>query len=145
MHSVGGDWQAVRSGGCLDESQCESLLRMELETAAANERRIFGDTCACVEAALTDMTYNLGAHGIGGFSHMIAAVKAGDWSGAAAEAVDSSWCRCVVRRAPPRAAGRSPRRALELTPIARHRRARASRSQVKTRCDRDTSILRNGC
>ena len=93
IHSVGGDWQAVRSGGCLDESQCETLLKMELESAMVNEKSIFGETCQCVEAALTDMTYNLGASKLRGFAHMIAAIKDKNWAHAADEAIDSSWCR----------------------------------------------------
>ena len=93
IHSVGGDWQAVRSGGCLDESQCETLLKMELESAMVNEKSIFGETCQCVEAALTDMTYNLGVHELRGFAHMIAAIKDKNWAHAADEAIYSSWCR----------------------------------------------------
>lgn len=49
--------------------------------------------------ALIDMTYNLGWPRFSGFKKMIAAIKAGDFEKAAAEALDSRWAGQVGQRA----------------------------------------------
>lgn len=49
--------------------------------------------------ALVDMMFNLGRSRFLTFEQMIACIKAGDWSGAAREALDSKWRRQVKRRA----------------------------------------------
>ena len=56
----------------------------------------FGDAR---QACLTDMAFELGEHGLRAFSHMIAAIAAGDWETAAAEALSSQWASQVPARA----------------------------------------------
>lgn len=49
--------------------------------------------------ALLDMAFNLGINGLLGFSHMLAAMRRGDWRQAATEMLDSRWADQVGRRA----------------------------------------------
>ena len=50
-------------------------------------------------SALVDMAFNLGVTGLLGFKRMLAALEAGDYATAAAEALDSRWARQVGTRA----------------------------------------------
>lgn len=98
VEGVGGDFNKVYNGGCLTQSQCSKLLSGEVGIAASNARSIFGRQCDCIDAVVTDMTYNLGYAGMSSFRKFIAAVKAHNWSTAAAEARSSLWCRQVGTR-----------------------------------------------
>jgi lysozyme len=51
------------------------------------------------QAALTNMTFNLGFRGVEGFPAMLRALAQGDWDGAAAEMLDSLWAKEVGDRA----------------------------------------------
>ena len=51
------------------------------------------------QRALADMGFNLGVPGLLGFRRMLAALEAGDYKTAAAEALDSLWARQVGQRA----------------------------------------------
>ena len=51
------------------------------------------------QAAICDMIFNMGEHEFRQFSHMIAAIAAGDWETAAAEALSSQWASQVPARA----------------------------------------------
>ena len=51
------------------------------------------------QRALANMAFNLGYPRLSGFRKMLAALEAGDWNGAAAEALDSRWARQVGDRA----------------------------------------------
>ncbi len=75
--------KATRSGGCCTQAQCTSVLQTKVNQAAGQAAAIFGNQCACVQAVLTDLTYNLGDGGMRGFPHFIAQIKAHDWKGAA--------------------------------------------------------------
>ncbi|EDQ86225.1 uncharacterized protein MONBRDRAFT_38498 [Monosiga brevicollis MX1] len=99
IESVGGDWNKIyNDGGCLSESQCTTLLEGEVKNAAASAVSVFGSQCSCIEAVLTDMTYNLGKAGIESFHTFISDIKAHEWSAAASDARDSLWCRQVGNR-----------------------------------------------
>jgi lysozyme len=50
-------------------------------------------------AALADMGFNLGAHGLLGFPHMLAALEASNWQEAHDQAIDSIWYEQVGQRA----------------------------------------------
>jgi lysozyme len=45
--------------------------------------------------ALIEMAFNMGERTLDVFKHMLAALKAKDWAGAAAAALDSAWCEEV--------------------------------------------------
>lgn len=51
------------------------------------------------QAVLVDMAFQLGQGGLSKFAHMIAAIKAGDWTVAAAEALASDWAVQTPARA----------------------------------------------
>jgi lysozyme len=51
------------------------------------------------KGAVTNMAFNLGVAGLLHFPHMIAALAKQDWSGAAAEMVNSDWAKQVGARA----------------------------------------------
>lgn len=51
------------------------------------------------QAALCDMAYQLGAHGLAGFKDMLAAIRAGDWLAVVAAARASLWSEQVPNRA----------------------------------------------
>eukprot|EP00500_Bicosoecida_sp_ms1_P001776 CAMPEP_0203815028 /NCGR_PEP_ID=MMETSP0115-20131106/7445_1 /ASSEMBLY_ACC=CAM_ASM_000227 /TAXON_ID=33651 /ORGANISM="Bicosoecid sp, Strain ms1" /LENGTH=367 /DNA_ID=CAMNT_0050723917 /DNA_START=75 /DNA_END=1175 /DNA_ORIENTATION=- len=96
--AVGGDFQKVYNGGCLSQSQCDSLLAGAVSSAASAARGIFGSQCSCIEAVLTDMTYNLGSAGISSFTTFISLIKQGKWSAAASDARGTLWCSQVGSR-----------------------------------------------
>src|SRR3989442_3510714 len=50
-------------------------------------------------AVMVNMAFNLGAQGLAGFTHMLAAVKAGQWGLAADEMIHSQWHQQVGVRA----------------------------------------------
>lgn len=51
------------------------------------------------QAALTDMAFNIGEQGLGGFHHMIASILQSDWNTAAAELLASDYANQVPTRA----------------------------------------------
>ena len=69
IKSVGGDYDAVMAGGCLSQSQCDSLLNKEIVSARNGEKAIYGNkiSCQCATSVLVDMTYNLGQAGLASF------------------------------------------------------------------------------
>ena len=70
IKSVGGDYSAVMAGGCLSQSQCDSLLNKEVVSAENGEKAIYGSkiSCQCATSVLVDMTYNLGQAGLASFN-----------------------------------------------------------------------------
>ena len=91
---VGGDYNAVMAGGCLSQSQCNSLLETEIVSARNGEAKIFGSSvsCSCAKAVLVDMTYNLGEAGLASFGTFDSLVKQGKWAAAAADGKGTKWC-----------------------------------------------------
>jgi lysozyme len=99
VEAVGGNWDSVYNhGGCLTTSQCAILLNNEVRSAAAAELGIFGSQCACIDAVLTDMTYNLGAAGMASFTTFIGLIKQHKWSAAASDLKGTAWCGQVKSR-----------------------------------------------
>lgn len=96
--AVGGNYQDLLKGGCLDQSQCAQLLSGAVASATEGASRIFGDQCSCVQAALIDMTYNLGDAGMATFTTFISEIKAHEWSAAAEDARNTLWCSQVGTR-----------------------------------------------
>lgn len=89
----------------ITQEEAMLLLDNDLNVCRNDLRGLFGgdlwDTMAVARrAALTNMRFNLGAAGFRNFVGMIEAVRAGKWSQASAEALDSKWAREDVQ--PPR-------------------------------------------
>jgi len=53
----------------------------------------------CRAAAVTNMAFNVGVHGLLGFPHAISAIAAQDWQTAHDELLDSKWATQVKARA----------------------------------------------
>ncbi len=87
----------------LSPEEAEVLLRNDLLRCEAELREALGGTYEALspvrKAVLLDMIYNLGKPRFLGFKRMIAALKAGDFSRAAGEMLDSRWAAQVGRRA----------------------------------------------
>ena len=87
----------------LSLEEAEALLRNDLSRCEAELREVLGETYEALspvrKAVLLDMIYNLGKSRFLGFKRMIAALKAGDFSRAAEEMLDSRWAAQVGRRA----------------------------------------------
>ena len=61
IKAVGGNLASIMKGGCLSQSQCNSLLDKEVSSARSGAAHVFGTvSCACAKAVTVDMTYNLG-------------------------------------------------------------------------------------
>ncbi len=91
-----------RLGGGITEDEAEMLLsndikRIDIELRTAF--RFYDRLDTQRQAALINMTYNLGLPKLVGFSRMIAALEAGEWEEAADEALKSRWAAQVGRRA----------------------------------------------
>jgi lysozyme len=99
VQAVGGNWDSVYNhGGCLTNQQCVQLLTPAVNSAARSEASIFGPTCDCISAVLTDMTYNLGASGMASFTQFVGLIKAKQWASAATDAAHTLWCTQVGNR-----------------------------------------------
>lgn len=78
---------------------------MLLEDLAREEGRLkalvpeFDQIQGARRAALLNMAFNLGAHGLYKFRRMWASIRAGAWNRAADEALDSKWATQVGARA----------------------------------------------
>ena len=78
----------------ITECECEAMFFHDIDMAHSSLMIFFPDCDGWAEArenALIDMMFNMGARRFGGFKKMIAAVRIGDWAGAAREMLDSSW------------------------------------------------------
>jgi GH24 family phage-related lysozyme (muramidase) len=98
VEQVGGDFAKVWAGGCLTQHQCAELLESEVKLAAAAEHHVFGSICSCIDAVLTDMTYNLGEAGIESFTTFRSLIAKREWSAAANDLKGTLWCRQVGSR-----------------------------------------------
>lgn len=80
----------------------EMLMRRELAMREADCRKcipFFSTLDPVRQAALIDMTYNLGIKGLLGFKKMLAALSRNDWQSAADEVLDSRYSKQVKGRA----------------------------------------------
>lgn len=83
----------------------------EIDLLLSNDVAIAGEVCADIfgasfagvsvprRVALLSMAFNMGGPRLAGFRRMRAAIAAGDWDRAAAEALDSRWARQTGKRA----------------------------------------------
>src|SRR5579864_428460 len=86
----------------ISQVEADFLLHNDVE-AVTNELQTrlpyFNALDPVRQAVLTNMAFNMGFNGLEGFSNMLRCVALGDWTGAAAEMVDSVWSREVGPRA----------------------------------------------
>lgn len=104
-HPTIGTGRALDTHG-IDGEEAAALLKTDISYAEHALVGLLGWPQASMSslgeprhAALVDMAFELGAAGLAKFTHMIAAVKAGDWETAAAEALASEWAAQVPARA----------------------------------------------
>lgn len=86
----------------ISEIEAHDLLTADIQVALGAAQRLVPDWDALDDArqeALVNMIFNLGAPKFLEFRRMRAAIAAGDWERAAAEALDSKWARQVGARA----------------------------------------------
>ena len=87
----------------LSAAEIDLLLANDIALARAACRRLYGDAFDTASTgrrhALVSMAFNLGQTRLAGFKRLRAAVLAGDWDRAAAEALDSRWAAQTGRRA----------------------------------------------
>lgn len=91
-----------RRGGGLTEEESAYLLRNDINrTEAALQKELPWVTTLddARHGALVNMSYNLGVAGLLKFRKFLAAMEAGDFKTAAAEAMDSTWAKQVGSRA----------------------------------------------
>ena len=106
IQSVGGNWNTVYNhcacgtsgAGCLSQNQCAELLSGAVQQAAEGAERVFGNQCPCIQAVLTDMTYNLGEAGISTFGTFKSYIESHNWAAAASDIKGTLWCRQVGNR-----------------------------------------------
>lgn len=90
------------AGGHITQDEALYLLDNDLKVAAREAATLFSGFDSFSEnrqAALAEMSFNLGTTKLAGFTQMRAAIERGDWEGAAKEAADSTWHRQVGQRA----------------------------------------------
>ena len=87
----------------LSPDEIEYLFNNDLKVAAGDCLKLFRDFRSITpphrQAALLDMSFNLGGPRLAKFINMRAAVDLRDWKTAAREAFDSKWAKDVGRRA----------------------------------------------
>ncbi len=103
LASVRASYGAVRAGSQkLTDAQIDALLVRDIADSVVSARAVCPSFDALPEGAqlaLIDMAFNLGRAGLARFRAMLAAIASGDFSTAAAEALDSRWAWQVGRRA----------------------------------------------
>ena len=85
----------------ISPTEGEVLLRSRLIRMRRNLSEVwapYADQPPAVQAALLDMAYQLGVHGVLEFRDMLEALKQGDYEGAARAALDSAWDEETPRR-----------------------------------------------
>lgn len=91
-----------RRGGGISEAEAEHLLGNDIEAVFVDLDRSlpwWREMSEPRQRALSNMCFNLGLSRLLGFRNMLAALEAGDFAGAATEALDSRWARQVGDRA----------------------------------------------
>lgn len=104
IEALGVNFDDLRSGRVsLSNDHIDQLLSQDLTNSRLSAASLFPDISTyspARQAALVDMTFNLGPTRLRGFEEMRKAIKAGDWDKAADEAQDSKWFNQVGRRGP---------------------------------------------
>ena len=100
VEAVGGDYNDVINGGCLTQSQCNSLLDKEVDKARDGKKSIYGAHvgCSCADDVLVDMDYNLGTSGLATFTTFQSYIEAKNWDAAADDLYGTAWCGQVGNR-----------------------------------------------
>ena len=91
-----------RRDGGISEAEAEHLLGNDIKAVIVDLDRSCPWWTALSDPrqrALANMCFNLGLSRLLGFRKMLAALEAGDFAGAATEALDSRWARQVGDRA----------------------------------------------
>jgi lysozyme len=94
----------VKRDSVWPEDQCLHAFANDYAVAGAAALHVVGaDVWARLNearrAVLTDMAFNIGPARLRGFVKMLAAIRTGDWTEAAAQMLDSAYARQVKRRA----------------------------------------------
>lgn len=94
----------VKQGEVWDADRCWHAFYSDYAIATGAAIHVIGaETWAKLNeprrAVLIDLAFNIGAHRLSGFTHMLAAIRAGDWQEAAAQMLDSAYASQVKRRA----------------------------------------------
>jgi GH24 family phage-related lysozyme (muramidase) len=88
---------------CTREEAYATLDNIDLPAAVAHAQADVGDAWDSLgpvrQAALTDMAFELGAHGLDEFQKMLDVLERGDWQTAHDEALNSEWAKQVPGRA----------------------------------------------
>lgn len=97
------DYDALLAGTVdLTEDQADAIFAHQLdvvETQAGMTFKNFEAMPEKVQAVIADLIFNMGWGGFQGFHQTIAALKAGDWKGAAEDLTNSLWFKQVGVRA----------------------------------------------
>ncbi len=86
----------------ISETEADTLLENDIGRAMAGLDRAlpwWRDLSDARQRALVNMCFNLGLSRLSGFHGMLAALRRGDFDGAAREALNSAWARQVGARA----------------------------------------------
>lgn len=88
----------------LTEDEIDYLLSNDVADAIQIARDVIGSThwyklSEPRQLALVDMAFNLGPRGLAGFTKMLEAMRDGDYTLAAKEALESKWAKQVGQRA----------------------------------------------
>ena len=95
----------------LSEEVCDIILKEKLVDLYSRVKRkfpFFEKLPEEIQDVLLNMCYQMGVTGVSKFKKMLAAMKAGDWTEAADQALDSRWAK------------QTPHRAKELSDIVRN-------------------------
>ena len=82
---------------CVTDTQCQQLLQKDVDSAAAAAQSL-ANVCACEEAVVTDLAYNLGKAGLSQFTTFLGYMNNQQWSQAASDLRGTLWCRQVGGR-----------------------------------------------
>jgi lysozyme len=80
----------------ISEAVCELMFQEDVDVAERDALALFPGLYSYSDrrkAALINMSFQLGFERLKAFKKMRAAVNAGDWNAAAAEALDSAWAK----------------------------------------------------
>lgn len=95
IEALGLDYEAVKSGAVsLTDAQIDQLLAGTLQTAVSEAHRLFpafDSYPANPQLVITDLCFNMGEEKLATFTHTCAAIKAQNWTEAAAQLKDSAW------------------------------------------------------
>ena len=96
------DIQALQEGATITKERAEKLFEQDYKHHADAAKKIpgYGKADEKQQAALIDLTFNMGPDWHTDFPKFTAAFKAGDYETAGAELINSKWYGDVARRAP---------------------------------------------